>query len=91
MLSPLVTAKHALGATEGVVLVGDKDKAISFHHQPEKCAMIPAIMIRQANDGLFFFRLQYSVQEIDETFHPQKGLEHFFCQLTVKIITEQLQ
>ncbi len=86
MLSPLVTAKHALGATEGVVLVGDKDKSISFRHQPERCAMIPAIMIRQANDGLFFFRLQYSVQEIDETFHPQKGLEHFFCQLTIKII-----
>ncbi len=85
MLSPLITAKHALGATEGVILIGDKNRSILFRHHPGKCAMIPSIEIRQANDGQFFFRLRYSIQEIDETFHSQKGAKYFFCSVEVTI------
>ncbi len=85
MLSPLITAKHALGATEGLVVIGDADKSICFQHKPEECALIPRITIHKTNDGNFFCRLQYCAQEIDETFRPHNSPEHFICSLAIFI------
>jgi hypothetical protein len=42
-ISPLISAKHGLGATEGLVIVGDKEKQVNIWHDNAKSALIPAI------------------------------------------------
>lgn len=67
-LSSLISAKHGLGATEGVVIVGDEKIQIIFQHDQTKSAVIPSVHFLPLNNGLYFLRLQYSAQEMDETF-----------------------
>lgn len=66
-LSHLISAKHGLGATEGILIVGDKDKYVSIRHDQSIGAVIPAIFY-QPIDDTFFLRVRYSAQEIDDTF-----------------------
>ena len=67
ILSSLISARHGLGATEGIVIIGDKYKELKFQHDLMKSALIPTIIYKQINEGKYFIRLQYSAQEIDET------------------------
>ncbi|MBT4836854.1 MAG: hypothetical protein HON94_05870 [Methylococcales bacterium] len=83
LLSPLISAKHGLGATEGKIIVGDKAKALEFYHYPDKCALIPSFIFRQVNDNTFFLRLIYSAQEMDETFVENDHAEQIIGKLKI--------
>ncbi len=66
-LSALISAKYGLGATEGVLMLGDKDKKISMTHNQTISSLIPSIYYLPVDDS-FFLRVQYSAQEVDDTF-----------------------
>jgi len=64
--SSLISARHGFGNTERLFIVGDKDKALSFKCDMSVSALIPAIIYKEMINT-YFFRLQYSAREIDET------------------------
>ena len=64
--SSLISARHGFGNTEGVFVVGDKDKSIVFECDMTKSALIPSIIYKEMSDT-YFFRLQFSAREMDET------------------------
>jgi len=64
--SSIISARHGFGNTEGLFIVGDKDKSLVFECDMTVSALIPSIIYREMNDT-YFFRLQYSAREIDET------------------------
>jgi len=82
-LSPLISAKHGLGATEGLVIIGDKEKQVCIWHDPAKSALIPTIKYQLTENNQYFLRLQYSAQELDETFKKdeQKRVLEFHWKL----------
>jgi hypothetical protein len=79
-LSSLISAKQGLGATEGIVIIGDKEKQLIFRHDQMKSAVIPSIYYLPISEQQYFLRLQYSAQELDETFfESQKSQRIEFC------------
>jgi hypothetical protein len=68
LYSILISAKNGLGATEGIIEIGDQNKKLIFKHNPAECAIIPQITFSKNQFGEHFFRLHYSAQEYDETF-----------------------
>lgn len=72
-LSFLISSKHGLGNTKGVVIIGDKHHKITFTVDPTKSFIIPSIYYKKVDGGKFLFRLIYSAQEIDETFKEDKS------------------
>jgi hypothetical protein len=64
--SSLISARHGFGNTEGLFVIGDKYKSINFECDMSTAALIPSIIYKEM-DGTFFFRLQYSAREMDET------------------------
>jgi len=79
-LSSLISAKQGLGATEGLVMVGDEEKRVEIWHDYSRAAIIPAIHYQEAGNNQYFLRLQYSAQEMDETFVEDEKEQNFeFC------------
>jgi len=79
-LSSLISAKQGLGATEGMVIIGDNEKQVEIWHDNNRAALIPTIYYQLAGNNQYFLRLQYSAQEMDETFvedEKEQNLE--FC------------
>ena len=79
-LSSLISAKQGLGATEGMVIIGDNEKQVCIWHDNNRAALIPTIYYQLAGNNQYFLRLQYSAQEMDETFvedEKEQNLE--FC------------
>ena len=79
-LSSLISAKQCLGATEGLVVVGDEEKQVNIWHDNNRATLIPTIYYQLAGNNQYFLRLQYSAQEMDETFvedEKEQNLE--FC------------
>jgi hypothetical protein len=72
--SSLISSKHGLGITEGEMIVGDKDKELTIKCDMTKSALIPSIIFYTFKN-LFFFRIQYSAKEIDETVSKQNNLK----------------
>ena len=64
--SSLISARHGFGNTENIFIIGDNDKYITFNCDMAVSALIPSIIFKEM-DGTYFFRLQYSAREIDET------------------------
>jgi len=81
-LSMLISAKQGLGATEGVVVVGDKDKQLTFLHNQTLSALIPSVFFLPVGDS-YFFRLQYSAQEMDETFKQAGTPQTIECEFLI--------
>ena len=81
-LSSLVSAKSGLGATEGVVIIGDKYKSLVVEHNRRLSALIPSISFSPIGDS-FFLRLQYSAQEMDDTFLPNADPQVIECEFTI--------
>ena len=81
-LSSLISAKNGLGATEGIVVIGDKEKSIVVKHNRTMSALIPSIVFSPIDDT-FFLRLQYSAQEIDDTFLPNDRPQAIECQFII--------
>jgi len=61
-----VTASTGLGATEGIVIIGDARKALAVCVDQSVCAAMPMITFRQAAPS-FFARLMFSCGELDES------------------------
>ncbi|MBK7189916.1 MAG: hypothetical protein IPH86_14880 [bacterium] len=68
--STLVTAKGGLGATDGVLVVGDDHRRLVLRHDPTVSALVPTVRFLPGRDGRYFLRVRWSAQEIDETFVP---------------------
>jgi hypothetical protein len=64
--SSLISSRHGFGNTEGIFIVGDKDKSITFECNISVSALIPSLIYKEI-DNTFFFRFQYSAREMDET------------------------
>jgi len=64
--SSVVTASSGLGATEGIVVIGDARKALAICFEPSVCASMPMVAFRQAVP-FFFCRLMFSCGELDES------------------------
>ena len=67
--SSLISARHGYGNTEGLFIVGDKDKFLNFVCDMSILALMPSIIYKEM-DGTYFFRLHYSAKEMDETVKP---------------------
>ena len=61
-----VSARSCLGATEGWVRIGDKDKWVELCTDKSELYSVPMVRYQQTEDS-FFFRLYHSVGEMDET------------------------
>lgn len=79
-LSPLISTKYGLGATEGVVVIGDDRHSIQCLHDYTVSAIIPSIIFSKLSNGQFFLRVQYSAQEFDETFRKSDSP----CRICIK-------
>jgi hypothetical protein len=79
--SSLISARHGFGNTEGVFVIGDKDKSICFECDMSVSALIPSIIYKEM-DGTYFLRLQYSARELDETV---KNLEQKHINIHVEV------
>jgi hypothetical protein len=64
--TPGVTASACLGATDGTVRVGDKEKCVTIKTDKSKLYSVPMVSYRGVGDS-FFFRLYHSVGEVDDT------------------------
>jgi len=82
-LSTLISAKYGLGATEGALAIGDKNNTISIMHDQTVSALIPSIHYLPS-DGSFFLRLEYSAQEIDDTFKENDKPQAINCLLSIE-------
>ena len=79
-LSSLISAKQGLGATEGREIIGDKEKQVNIWHDNNRAALILTIYYQLAGNNQYFLRLQYSAQEMDETFvEDEKEQKLEFC------------
>ncbi|MBI5454418.1 MAG: hypothetical protein HY956_07325 [Deltaproteobacteria bacterium] len=67
-VSQSVTASGCLGATDGRVRIGDKDKALEISTDKSKLFSVPMLKYMELKDeGKFFLRLHHSVGEVDDT------------------------
>jgi hypothetical protein len=64
--SSVVTASSGLGATEGIVVIGDARRALAICFDPSVSAAMPMVSFRQA-DPSFFARIMFSCGELDES------------------------
>lgn len=84
-VSTLVSSQYALGATCGIIKIGDKDRTVTFQHDPSQCALIPSLVFQTDADSRCYFRLQYSAQEQDETFKKSSEPFSIYTKISVKI------
>jgi len=61
-----ITARHCLGATDGWLSLGDKDKELVITTNKALCYTAPLIDYETVR-GKYFFRVQHSLCETDET------------------------
>jgi len=65
-VSFLVSAHQCLGLTDGVVQLGDANKAIQVRFNPGEAALLGQIQHHPV-DGSWFTRLSLSARELDDT------------------------
>jgi len=82
-LSHLVSAKYGLGATEGIITFGDNNLKITIRHDQTLSALIPSVQYLPMDEMQYFFRLQYSAQEMDETFVENSEFNKLVCRLEI--------
>ena len=68
-VSPGCSAGHCLGATEGMVWVGDKDKRLLITTSPQDTYSVPLLRYSEPEGEPLFCRLAYSLAETDDTGH----------------------
>lgn len=74
-VSFLVSASQGIGASDGVIELGDKDKFLRARVETPGFRPLGLVTYREIGET-FFFRLAFSAQEIDETSRPQKRGNH---------------
>jgi Glycosyl hydrolase family 57 len=74
LYSPLISSKYGLGATNGMLDIGDGSNSVRFSFDNSQCALIPKITYKEAEENKYFLRIEFSAQEIDETFKPSHAI-----------------
>jgi hypothetical protein len=74
--STLVSTVNGLGATEGKILIGDRQRAIEIGWDPAQCAVLPLLM-HKIGAPRALTRLLFSMQELDDTSKPEGLLGKF--------------
>ena len=85
--SSLISARHGLGNTEYALTIGDKEKTITFYCDMNVSALIPTIIFLPSESNKYFFRVQYSAGEIDETLKKVNSKGKVTCCLTINCDT----
>jgi len=80
--SSLISARHGFGNTEGIFIIGDKNKSLTFECDMIVSALIPSIIYKEM-DSTYFFRLQYSAREMDETRKKLLNENIIRCQIKI--------
>ena len=83
--SYLISSIFGLGNTEGILIVGDKNKYIKFQLDLNKSFLIPTISFNKTNES-FLLRISYSAQEIDETFRSNNNIQEIFSRISLTVI-----
>jgi len=78
-VSHLVSANTGLGATKGIVIVGDEKTQLEFRIDQAQLAVIPMLSFHYVDDS-YLLRLWFSLRELDDTrrFDPQQALNYQF-------------
>jgi len=87
-LSLLVSSKQGMGATEGIIKIGDKNKSLVFSFRQDLSALIPSMIFQKSDCGKYFLRLNLSAGETDETF--RQSPKKYSVQSVIKISSEKL-
>ena len=81
--SSLISAKHALGATKGLLAIGDKDKEIVLKCNMTMSALIPSVVFLPQQDDMFLLRVQYSAREVDETVSKMNSINAIIADVSI--------
>ena len=82
-LSFLISSKHGLGNTNGILIIGDNEKKIKFSLKSSLSCLIPTINFKIVEEDKFLLRLVYSAQEIDETFRNNEKSYTIFSEISI--------
>ena len=69
--SSLISSCNVFGFTEREIVIGDKKMKLQFSLLNSNGALLPSIIYKEI-DNMFFLRLYFSAQEIDETLKKNK-------------------
>lgn len=72
-VSPMVSSTTGLGATDGMIIVGDADRSIAISWCPAKSAVVPMLINRKCKDK-YLTRIALSLCELDDTSRDGGGL-----------------
>ncbi|MFA6440027.1 MAG: hypothetical protein WCX28_12005 [Bacteriovoracaceae bacterium] len=79
--SSIVSATSGLGATEGIVVAGDTNKAIAVRFNQSLCSAMPMVNFWKAAPS-YFFRILFSCGEMDESrVQDLRGPLEFECSI----------
>lgn len=71
-LNVLCSARTALGNTEGLLEMGDKQKKVWVKTRMDELAALPMMMLRRTKES-YFLRVLYSLAEFDDTVAVSRG------------------
>jgi hypothetical protein len=71
-VSFMISASQAAGMTEGMLVLGDRDKELRITINPARAAVVGMLSHRVVGDSAYT-RLVLSIREFDETVKPLKG------------------
>ena len=82
-VSNIVSAKNCLGATDGKLLIGDKDKYLEIELDRTRSAIVPMVQYKKIKNK-FLFRVFFSAGETDDTL--KKSFKNINSKVSIKII-----
>ncbi|MBJ64853.1 MAG: glycoside hydrolase family 57 [Euryarchaeota archaeon] len=82
IFSPLISSTNCFGNTNGIFIIGDKDKNITFETQMQHSALLPSIFYKTDGES-FIFRLLFSARALDETRFIKKDLDIINAQVSI--------
>lgn len=79
-----VVGTNGFCPTNGIFIIGDKDKEISFHIDPSKCFSLIRLSYDVVEKKKFLLQLSFVVQDIDETFRENDYAQSFNFKCSIK-------
>ncbi len=79
----LVSARQALGMTEGTVVVGDRERRLTVTINRKRAAVLGQVTFDPVGES-YFLRLVFSAREMDETSRPLALSEPLRCSLSLR-------
>ena len=82
LFSPLISSTNCFGNTNGLFIIGDKNKYITFETQMQHSALLPSIFYKIDGES-FIFRLLFFARALDETRLIKKDLDIINAQISI--------